>query len=284
MNKIGFIDYYIDEWHANQYVKWIPDSIKGEQFEVSYAWAMIDKPGGITTQDWCNNNNVVLAASIEELVDKSDSIIVLSPDNPEMHVSLSQIPLASGKPVYIDKTFALDLHSAVEMFDRAAKYNTPMYSTSALRYAPELTGYNGPGNLGEDIALIASKGPGHYENYLVHQLEMVVRCIGLGAQRAICNVAGKAPMIVYEYGDGRNSIVHCMSWTEFGLELLTKGGEGISIPISSSYWLVFIEELLAFFITKQPPVSREETCEVIGMVEAGIKAIKNPRRWTDISK
>lgn len=284
MNKIGFIDYYIDEWHANQYVKWIPEAARGGQFQVAYAWAMIDKPGGVTTEDWCKNNNVALAASIEELVDKCDSIVVLSPDNPEMHLELSQIPLASGKPVYIDKTFAPDLASATAMFDRAAQYNTPMYSTSALRYAPELTGYKGPGTLGEDITLVASKGAGHYENYLVHQLEMVVKCIGLGAKRAICNVAGEAPMIVYEYSDGRNAIVHCLPWVDFHLELLTKDGAGTSIPISSDFWPAFIDDMLSFFITKQPPVSREETCEVISMVEAGIKAIKSPGQWVDLSK
>ena len=279
MSKIGFIDYYLDEWHANQYINWIQDPVRGNKHEVAYAWAAIDSVDGLSTEDWCKSNNVPQAASIEELVEKCDSIIVLSPDNPEMHVNLSEIPLASGKPVYIDKTFATDLDSARQMFDRAEKYHTPMYSTSALRYADELTGYNGPGLLGKDIAMVATRGSGAFGNYSVHQLEMVVKSIGLGAKRAICTMSGSTPMVTYDYGDGRRSVAHCMPWAGFSLEIQTKSGEGVSLPINSDFWPAFIDDLLAFFETKQVPVTKEETLEVVSLVEVGLRAIKNPDQW-----
>ena len=44
MTKIGFIDYYLDEWHANNYPKFFQQWTEG--FEVAYAWGQIDKPGG----------------------------------------------------------------------------------------------------------------------------------------------------------------------------------------------------------------------------------------------
>jgi hypothetical protein len=284
LSKIGFIDYYLDEWHANQYVKWIHDPARGGRHQIAYAWAQMDRPSGVSTADWCRNNNVPQASSIEELVEKCDSIVVLSPDNPEMHVSLSQIPLASGKPVYIDKTFALDVQSAAQMFDRAEKYNTPMYSTSALRYASELAEFKGPGALGRDIALAAAHGPGKFSNYSIHQIEMVVKSIGLGAKRAICTVSGDAPMVTYDYVDGRRSVVHCMPWTGFGLEIQAANGEGVSLPIQSDFWPVFIDKLLAFFETKQPAVAKDETLEAVALVETGLKAIENPDQWIVVKK
>ena len=39
MKKIGFIDYYISEWHANNYVGWIHEIT--DEYRVSYAWAEI---------------------------------------------------------------------------------------------------------------------------------------------------------------------------------------------------------------------------------------------------
>ena len=284
MNKIGFIDYYLDEWHANQYVKWIHDPSRKEQYEVAYAWGQIDRTGGTTNEEWCKINKVQQAASIEELVNKCDSIIVLSPDNPEMHKSLSAIPLCSGKPTYIDKTFAPDLRTAVEIFERAKKYNTPVYSTSALRYASELSEDNGSGIIEKDLSLVAARGPGHFDNYSVHQLEMIVSTIGIGARRAICVVSGSAPMVVYDYCDGRRSVVHCLPWVDFSLEVQTKQGEGISLPIKSDFWSSFIKDLLLFFDTSKPPVKWEETCEVIAMVEAGLKAIANPDQWISITR
>ena len=49
MIKVGFIDYYLDEWHANNYVHMLRDYSNGE-VEAVYAWAEIDSPedGGPT--------------------------------------------------------------------------------------------------------------------------------------------------------------------------------------------------------------------------------------------
>ena len=109
--KIGFIDYFLDEWHALNYPKFIKDATDGE-FEVAYAYAEIDKPGGMTTDEWCEKFGVQRLDSIDEVVEKSDCIIVLSPDNPERHWDLCQKPLRSGKCVYVDKTFALEKATA----------------------------------------------------------------------------------------------------------------------------------------------------------------------------
>lgn len=43
MIKVGFIDYYLDEWHANNYVHMLRDYSNGE-VEAVYAWAEIDSP------------------------------------------------------------------------------------------------------------------------------------------------------------------------------------------------------------------------------------------------
>jgi hypothetical protein len=40
MKNIGFVDYYISEWHANNYPKWISDVT--DEYKVAYAWAEVD--------------------------------------------------------------------------------------------------------------------------------------------------------------------------------------------------------------------------------------------------
>lgn len=43
MKKIGFIDYYLDEWPANNY----PEMLKkecGDEMQVCYAYGKIDSP------------------------------------------------------------------------------------------------------------------------------------------------------------------------------------------------------------------------------------------------
>jgi len=105
LKKIGFIDYYLDEFHANNYPEWIAKAAGGTM-KVAYAYGMVDKEQGMSNREWCGQKGIQLLASIEEVVRLSDYLVVLSPDNPEFHEELSRLPLQSGKPTYIDKTFA----------------------------------------------------------------------------------------------------------------------------------------------------------------------------------
>lgn len=134
--KLGFIDYYLDEWHANHYPTLLRE-LSGGEIEVAYAYAETDAPNGLTTDAWCQKNNVQRVNSIAELVALADGIIVLAPDNTERHEELCRLPLQSGKRVYVDKTFAPDAATAARLFRLAQAHGTPCYSTSALRYAAE---------------------------------------------------------------------------------------------------------------------------------------------------
>ena len=137
MLKIGFIDYYLDEWHANNYPAWIREASNGEM-EVAYCWAEMDAPnGGLTSQAWADQHGAVLCSTQEELIAKSDVLCVLAPDNPETHERLTRLALESGKITYVDKTFAPDTAAAQRMIALAEAHNTPMITTSALRYATE---------------------------------------------------------------------------------------------------------------------------------------------------
>ena len=54
MKKIGFVDYYISEWHANNYPGWIKNLDCG--YEVTHAWAELDVSpiDGRSTAEWCD--------------------------------------------------------------------------------------------------------------------------------------------------------------------------------------------------------------------------------------
>jgi len=138
MKKVGFIDYYLDEWHANNYPKIIKEMSDG-RYEVACAYGKIDSPiGGKTNKEWSEKHGIELVSSIEEVIERSDVLIVLSPDNPEMHEELCFLPLKSGKLCYVDKTFAPDKKTAERIFAHAKEHNTKCFSSSALRFSSEL--------------------------------------------------------------------------------------------------------------------------------------------------
>lgn len=276
--KIGFIDYYLDEWHALNYPQFIKDATDGE-FEVAYAYAEMDKPGGMTTDQWCEKYGVQRLDSIDEVVEKSDCIIVLSPDNPERHWDLCQKPLRSGKRVYVDKTFALEKSTAEALVKLAEENNTPFFSTSALRFADELKDIDREG-----ICFINSRGPGNFDTYSIHQIEPIVVLMGSKAKRIMSVGNGKYESMVIEFEGNRSIVMSQYGWTNVDFSMLVnyEDGRTVSVPQMSNTFPNFIKAMCDFFRTGEIKAAHDETVAIMGIIEAGNKALANPNIWIEI--
>lgn len=122
MKRVGLIDYYLDNWHASNLPTWFDDETKGE-YKICHAWGSLNPDGSKKEGEaskpsdvWCAEHGIELCANALEVVEKSDVLMVLSPNNPEQHLSLCQEALASGKRTYVDKTFAPDTATAKKAF------------------------------------------------------------------------------------------------------------------------------------------------------------------------
>lgn len=272
--KLGFIDNYLDEFHANHYPEWLKDASGGE-IQAAYAWAVQDAPGGMTTGEWCETYGVQRLSCIEELVEKSDGIVILSPDHPELHEELCQIPLRSGKRVYIDKTFAPDAEAARRIFQIADRHGTPCWSSSALRFASEYETVKK-----EKIRAVSSRGPGDFGVYAIHQLEPLVSVMGPGAKRVQYIGTREWPALLIEFSDGRRAVMsHHEGDVAFSMAFSYPDHQGMEITVNSDFFRVFIGKLVEFFRTGKEIVPHEETISVIALREAGMKAAACPGEW-----
>lgn len=284
MKKIGFIDYFLDEWHANNYPKWIRESAFKSRFDVCYAWAEQEQPGGQTSREWCDAHQVGLVGSKEELIAKSDCIIVLSPDNPERHEDLCRDVLSSGKPVYVDKTFAPDLKTARKLFAWAEQSKTPMFSSSALRFAQEITDIKANPKIAcSPIQVVVTRGPGKFSNYGIHQVEMIVTLMGLKAKRLMQCGTDAAPFILIDYGENRRAMLGMLADHPFQISIQYGENKGVNIPaVNGGFFTTFIDQMLGFFESRNPVVPREETLEVMAILDAGNRALKNADTWMPV--
>jgi hypothetical protein len=249
---------------------------------VAYAWAQTDKPGGLDTRGWCEKYKVTPLGSIEEVVEKSDYLIVLSPDNPEHHEALADLALRSGKPTYVDKTFSPDLASGARMFALAEQYHTPMFSSSALRFAKELAGFPDARVNRETLETVATLGPGVFANYAVHQLEMIVALMGAGAKRVKSLSAEHALMLMIEYAGGRKAWMQQLPRMPFQLSLTLRDGDGVVIPDCSDIFPRLVHATLDFFESGKPPVLKEETLEIMALLDAGRMALASYDTWIEV--
>lgn len=275
--KIGFIDYYLDEWHANNYPAWIKEASNGE-YEVAYAYGEIDSPlGGRTTAAWCADMGVEQVESIDALIEKSDCIILLSPDNPEMHWPLCQKPLRSGKRVYVDKTFAPTAQIARDLFALAEEHNTPMFSSSALRFAEELKALPE-----KDVRFVLLSGPGNPSNYLIHQIEPMVQLLKEKALRVMVNGVEGAWSYTVQFENGKMGVANLLAAGAFQTTVKFADGEVVSIPESTGTFDNLIRSMIDFFETGDIPVDKRETITIAEILEAAHMAEKMPGEWVDI--
>lgn len=281
MTKIGFIDYYIDEWHANNYPQMIRESSYGDRFTVALAWEETTLEGKMGIDEWCAQQGVARASSIEQVVEECDCIVVLSPDNPERHEDLARLPLSSGKPVYVDKPFAPSLAAGRRMVERARAHGTPMMSSSALRF--DSTVENAVEQVqGQRVRFVGTRGPGVFEIYAIHQVEPLVRLLGTGAQRVMQCGNADTKLMVIDYGDDRRGVINMIPNHPFALSASYGEGGVVVVDSMSDFFQRFIEAMLAFFDSGVSTVPVEETLEIAAILEAGAEALNRPDEWVKV--
>lgn len=282
--KVGFIDYYLNEWHANNLPTWIREETNGEM-TVAYAYAMIEKPEealgehDLTNREWAEKENVELLDTIEELVEKSDVIVVLSPNNPEMHEVLSDIPLRSGKPTYVDKTFAPDVDSACRMIKKALDHNTPMFTSSALRFSKELKDVERKG-----VQTIGMRGPGPFDIYSIHQVEPIVSFMGGTPEKVMFTGTNEHPGMTIRFSGDRWASTQHYDWEcPFNMAINYADGAPCSyVNACTDFFPGFVTELVKFFRTGIAPVEYEQTLAVAAILQYAFIAQETPGEWVDI--
>ena len=272
MKKIGFVDYFISEWHANNYPAWIERicAEKGVDYKVCYAWAELDTSpvDGISTAEWCEKFGAERCATIDELCEKSDVIVILSPSNPETHLRYAEAVLKYGKRTYIDKTFAPDAKTAKEIFALGERYNTPFFSTSALRYATELD------SVDEPDSLLVTGGGSNLPEYFIHLGEMVVGKMGaIKSVKATPN--GSQWIIQAKTESGKDATMIWGAAMPYGA-YMTKDGKEVWKSIKSPFFDGLIADMLNFFETGTPSFAPSQTLDVIALRDAALTATENP--------
>ena len=275
MKTIGFIDYYISEWHANNYPKWIAEATAAldEEFVVKYAWAEQDVSplDGVTTAEWCEKMGVTMCKTIEEVCEAADYLLILAPSNPEKHLAYAEVALKYGKNTYIDKTFAPDYATAKKIFDIAAEYGTRFFSTSALRYATELDLFVAPKNL-----LTLGCGS-NLDEYIIHQIEMAVKLLKSTATDVRVDRQGENQFISsVSFANGAAATLTFAPVMPYAVCAEDAEGKAMHKAITSPYFKSLIADILRFYATGETSFDTAETLEVMRIREAIVRGKETP--------
>ena len=280
MKKIGFVDFYLSEWHANNYPVWIKEACEktGDEFEVKYAYAeeYVSPVTGENTDEWCKKFGVTKCETLEELCKLSDYIIVLAPSNPEKHLAYAEEVLKYGKNTYIDKTFAPDYATAEKIFELGEKYGTRFFSSSALRYSKALEGLEGAQNV------TTFGGGSNFEEYAVHQAEMVIATLCERATSVRVEKQGKQYITAVKLTGGKLATMIYSPSLPYAIAAEDESGETAYRATAPGHFQNLIADILNFFKTGEKSFDSRQTLEVMKLREAAIKGTCALGEWIEI--
>lgn len=231
---------------------------------------------------------IEIVDSIDDLLTKVDVVLLESNDG---RVHLEQlIPiLKAGKRVFIDKPIAASLQGGVEIFKQAKKYNVPIFSSSSLRYVPQVQSL-AHGKLGKVLGA-DTYSPAHLEKthpdlfwYGIHGVEILYTLMGTGCKTVTRTSTADTEVVVGTWNDGRVGVYRGMRAGKLdygGTAFCEKGIESIA-PYSA--YVDLLIQIIKYFRTGEVPVQPEETLEMLAFMEAADLSKKHGGKPVDLQQ
>lgn len=238
----------------------------------------IDRVPGYT-QELREKYGVQIMDSIEAVVAASDAILHTSLDGRTHLEQFKRIAAAGpGKPVFVDKPFALSMAEAKAIFAVAAQHGCPIFTSSSLRFSGALTRVVTPatrptikGAQFHGPAAFEKTNPGFYW-YGIHPIEMLYTTMGTGCRSVRSVGLENHDVITGVWADGRIGTVQTNRTGNYeytGLIHFEKNTALINVQAETkSFFTCLAEVILEFIRTRVPPVTAAETIELIRFIEA----------------
>ncbi|QNK60862.1 Gfo/Idh/MocA family oxidoreductase [Paenibacillus sp. PAMC21692] len=219
---------------------------------------------------------VPIVDSAEAVAEQCDAVMILSVDG-RVHLELFKRIAPYGKPVFIDKPFAVSSSEAAEMFEIAARYQVPLMSCSSLRYTDELVAElqrdDTEAILGADCygpIEFEPPLPGYYW-YGIHTVEMLYRIMGKGCVSVTVTSNEGYDCMVGVWQDGRIGTVRGNrqgNWQYGALIHRQSTASLVDIRLEgNSIYAGLLSRIMHSFQTGKPDVEAEETIEIIRFLE-----------------
>lgn len=283
--RIGIIG--LDTSHSEVFTKMINTGEEFDGYKVvcAYPHGSPDIPSALQMKpniiEAVKAMGVEIVDSIDELLEKVDFVLLETNDG-RPHLEQAIPVLRAGKRMFIDKPIAHNFADAKKIFEASKKYNTPIFSSSALRYeAGVVSAASGVYGkvLGADVYTPAALDPNHIDFawYGIHGVEMLFTLLGTGCEKVVRTHTADTDFITGVWKDGRIGSVRG----------IRKGAANIAgtafcenkiVPVGPfTTYQPLVRQIINFFNTGIAPISEVETLEMFRFMEAADKSKKSEK-------
>lgn len=222
---------------------------------------------------------VEIVDTIPQLLEKVDVILLESVDG-RIHLEEAKQIFPSGKPVFIDKPLAGNLPESIAIFELAKKHQIPVFSSSSTRFGAGLSAVEGNAELG-DLLGATTWGPCSYQAgtpdlffYAIHGIEALYTIMGTGCE-TVSRVKGPVhDQVTGTWSGGRLGVYRGIVKGKADFGATVYGNKSILQIAESPNYANLCREIGKFFRSGVPPVSEEETLELLTFMEAADESVR----------
>lgn len=224
-----------------------------------------------------------LVAKPEDLIGMVDGVLIESVDG-SVHLERARPFLAAGLPTFVDKPFASSVRDAREMIALAEKHGAPLFSSSSLRYAPELvTLMNSEDQTGRVLgcdayspASLHPRNPGLF-HYGIHGVETLFAVMGPGCESVACVTTPGADGVTGRWRDGRVGTLRGLrsGASGYGFTAFCEK-KVVHVPLGTRYiYRELLKKVVELFQTRRPPVAPAHTLELMAFIEGALASARS---------
>ena len=232
---------------------------------------------------------VTITNAIEDLLQEVDAVLLETNDG-RLHLEQASKIFRAGKPAFIDKPLAASFADAVAIFNLAEEAGVPFFTSSSLRFSPSTQKLVKERRIGEitgaDVyspATIEATHPDLFW-YGIHGVESLFTVLGTGCISVQRFYQPEMDLVVGEWTGGRIGQFRGIRKGKKGYGGTAFGTEGIGpVGIYEGYEPL-VEEIIRFFQTGIPPVSKAETLEIFAFMAAAEESKRKGGKRVELKK
>lgn len=281
--RVGMIG--LDTSHAPAFTKIlndpaVPAELAGCRVVVATPQGNPDFPLSVSRVDrftaQVRDLGVEIVATVAELLGKCDVVLLESVDG-RTHLAHVLPVLRAGKPVFVDKPLAAGLVDGVAIVEAARKHGVPLFSSSALRFTPDVHAARDEADAGIGRVLRAeitgpcSHVPGHRDLfwYGIHGAEALFTILGPDCESVRRTQAtAETDEVQGRWAGGRSGTFRGAVSGKGRFGGVVTGEGGTRQIVDTSGYGQLATEIVRFFRTRRPPVAPEETLAILAFLEA----------------
>jgi hypothetical protein len=253
-----------------------PDHVPGARVVAAYksgspdidsSWSRVDKYADELKTKW----KLEMAPDIPTLCQKVDAILLESNDG-RKHLPQAKLVIAARKPMFIDKPLASTLEDAREIARLAREAGVPFFSASSFRFGGIAASMKFSDAVG---AIVWGPGPlePHHQLdlswYAIHPIELLYTLMGPGCEEVTRVATENSDDMVGRWKDGRIGTVRANRPHGSEGAVVFRGNKALqSDSTMLDSYPPLLKEIVKFFQTGKPPVSPDETLEIIAFMDA----------------